>query len=276
MVNTFFEFGVTQEDPVGIEDKIHNMLFRVNQYFANNSSLKNALIIISNLILDISSIYIVVMWLAFMKNLRMLISISIFFFIKIVSQLIFLVKPPIKNLVEFPGFPSLIYSYKLNEYFFFSGIAGFTFIQIYEFFNYSEKVKFSKVFGVLNSINLFFFSFLSLSYYSLYTIDILIGIIIAHYSIKLSNSIHFYFDYKILTRNEILYNDFFESFFSFLEIKKIQDINLSIEKLKITEDNIKDKDGNNRENENKKNNENYQAEVFNSNNKENNIVYNDE
>ena len=33
LVNTFFELGVTQENPTGIEDKIHKILINVNDFF---------------------------------------------------------------------------------------------------------------------------------------------------------------------------------------------------------------------------------------------------
>lgn len=272
LFNTLFEVGVTQEEPVGIEDKIHKLLLTINSFFRIHNNLKNVLIIISNAILDVSTIFLAIIWLAFAKNLRIFFSIFIFFAIKLATQAIFLVRPPQDNLIKYPGFPSLVYSYNINNYFFFSGTSGFSFVLIYEFFSYAESVKFTKFFGYLNLVNLFFFSFLSLCFYSLYTADILIGIITAHYAIRLSRYLHPVFDGKFFATETNFEADFFERLFNFLRIKNDKENNISGEQEKITEESLKDgKRITNKEKES--------FEVSSSaaqNHKDKDIVYNDE
>lgn len=286
LVNTFFELGVTQEEPRGIEDKFHKSLSGINNFFKNHSNFKNTLIIISNAILDLSAVFFAVIWLAFAKNLRPFFSLLVFFAIKIATQIIFEVRPPQGNLIEFPGFPSLLYSYNVNNYFFFSGTAGFTFIMIYEFFKNSESVKFSKAFGFLNLANLFFFSFLSLCFYSLYTVDVLIGVLTAHYAIRLANFLHPVFDgnlfadadspeaAEINNNNNCLEKDYFESLFSFLKIENKKDYRESGEKQKITEESLKnEKEPNYRSD---KGSDSFDVKTSNQVSRKNEIVYNDE
>jgi len=257
-----------------MEDKIHIFLSELNNFFRKHSNFKNTLIIISNAILDLSTILIAIIWLAFAKNLRIFFSLLIFFAIKLVTQSIFLVRPPQNNLIEFPGFPSLIYSYNLNNYFFFSGTAGFGFILIYEFFAKADSVKFSKFFGYLNLANLFFFTFLSLSYYSLYTADILIGIIIVHYAIRLSKHLHPVFDGKFFKAEGNYEADYFERLFDFLRIKNLKEENVSAEKQNITEESFK----NGLEKKIDKEKEAFEVEVNTANHvkRSNDYIYNDE
>lgn len=218
LTNTVFEFGVTQDQPKCIEDKAHIVLKDVNEFFRNNKNIKNTIFIASNAILDVSTIFMGILWLSFMKKSRILISIILFFVFKIFIQMTFLVRPPFDNLIEYPGFPSLFYSYKKNNFFFFSGTAGFTFILIYEFFSHGDKIKFSKFFGIINVINLIVFSFLCISTYSVYTMDILIGILTSHYTIRLSIYIHPLVD-DMIFNNEIFRRDFYEILFNCLKTK---------------------------------------------------------
>jgi hypothetical protein len=291
LVNTFFELGVTQVEPTGIEDKFHKSLSSINNFFKNHSNFKNTLIIISNAILDLSAVFFAIIWLAFAKNLRPFFSLLVFFAIKIATQILFEVRPPQDNLIEFPGFPSLLYSYNVNNYFFFSGTTGFTFIMIYEFFKNSESVKFSKAFGFLNLANLFFFSFLSLCFYSLYTVDVLIGVLTAHYAIRLAHFLHPVFDGKFFAaadaaaeaennnnnsnNNCLVEKDYFESLFSFLIIESEKDFGESAEKQKITtEENLKDvKEPNYRSD---KGSDSFDVKTSNQVLREKDIVYNDE
>lgn len=215
--NTLLELGVPVEQPKGVVDKIQNMFLSVNEFFRDNRVLKHAISILTSLIIDVSGLYMILIWLAFMKNSRLLFSLLIFFFTKLVTQSIFQLKSPLNNLTEFPGFPSLFYSYKVNNYFLFSGTTGFEFILIYEFLQFSKVLKFSKIFAILNIVNLFIFSLFSLSIYALFTADILIGIIIAHYSIRLSLFIHPLFDERLFDNNAE--KDYYEKFFGFLYIK---------------------------------------------------------
>jgi len=235
--------------------------------------LKNVLIIISNIIFDISTLFIIIIWLGFLKNLRLFCSIIIFFTIKVITQTLFLVRPPEDNLVEFPGFPSLFYSYKLNNFFFFSGTTGFSIILIYEFFDAIEKVKFSKIFYLINIANLFFFSFLSLCYYSLYTVDILIGVIVAHYSIRVSIYFHPFLD-RIFFAEEINENkDFFNIIFASLEIRFEQKESITGEKRKIAEDVLTN--GNDEIIEKEKDLENFKVNISNNIVNEKTDIYND-
>jgi len=219
LINTLFEFGVTQEEPSGIEDKLHKRIKSINEFFRDNETFKNILMIFNNLILDLSSIFLMIIWLSLVKNFKIIISLAIFFTIKIFTEIIFMVRPPKDNLISNPGFPSIFYPYNKNDFFFFSGTVGFYIIMINEFYENRNKIKLSFIFIWVNFINLLLFIFISLSTYSLFTIDIFIGIITSHYSIRISR---FIYDYNLakgninnLENEEI---DFFENIFNFLKI----------------------------------------------------------
>jgi hypothetical protein len=237
LINTFFEVGVTQEEPSGIEDKLHNQIKPINEFFRENENFRNFLMIFNNLILDLSIIFLMIIWLSLVKNFKIMISLAIFYIIKIFTQSVFLVRPPKNNLISYPGFPSIFYPYNKNDFFFFSGTVGFYIILINEFYENKNKIKLSLIFLWVNFINLILFIFISLSTYSLFTVDILIGLVTSHYSIRLSR---FIYEYNLSKGNidteEIEEKDFFEDYFNFL---KIPDVNEK-EKEKILESNLPD------------------------------------
>ena len=95
---------------------------------------------------------------------------------------------------------------------------------INEFFENRNKIKLSFIFVWINFTNLLMFIFISLSTYSLYTVDILIGLVTAHYSIRLSR---FIYEYNLKENNKNEENeekDFFEDLFDFLKITEITEI----------------------------------------------------
>jgi hypothetical protein len=235
LVNTFFEVGVTQEEPSGIEDKLHNQIKSINEFFRENETFKNFLMILNNIILDFSIIYLIIIWLSLVKNFKLMISLAIFYIIKIFTQCVFLVRPAKNNLISYPGFPSIFYPYSKNDFFFFSGTVGFYIIMLNEFYENKNKIKLSLIFLWVNIINLMLFIFISLSTYSLFTVDILIGIITSHYSIRLSR---FIYEYNLAKENidieEIEEKDFFENFFNFLKKSDFTEKDI------ITESNLPD------------------------------------
>ena len=178
-----------------------------------------------------------IIWLSLVKNFKIMISLAIFYIIKIFTQSVFLVRPPKNNLISYPGFPSIFYPYNKNDFFFFSGTVGFYIILINEFYENKNKIKLSLIFLWVNFINLILFIFITLSTYSLFTVDILIGLVTSHYSIRLSR---FIYEYNLSKGNidteEIEEKDFFEDYFNFL---KIPDVNEK-EKEKILESNLPD------------------------------------
>jgi len=138
---------------------------------------------------------------------------------------------------------------------------------------YSESVKFSKFFAYLNLVNLLLFSFFSLCVYSLYTVDILIGIISAHYAIRLAKYLHPVFDEKFFGAEASSEADYFEILFAFLNVKCGIDSSESSEKQKITEQSLKEgKEPTARSN---KANDSLNIKTSNQ-NREKEIVYNDE
>ena len=77
LINTFFEVGVTQEEPSGIEDKLHNQIKSINEFFRDNENFRNFLMIFNNLILDLSIIFLMIIWLSLVKNFKIMISLAI-------------------------------------------------------------------------------------------------------------------------------------------------------------------------------------------------------
>lgn len=220
IINTIFQVGVLTDQPDGIIDRIQIMFKPINNFFNTNKQLKHILFIISNLILDISSIFLIIIWLSLIKNTKIIFSLAIFFFIKIVCELIFIVKPAQNNLIDYPGFPSIFYSYNKNNFFFFSGTVGYYIIMINEFCENKNDIKLCNIFSWINTFNLLLFIFISLGTYSLYSIDIFTGIVTGLYCIKLGRFINERINLRYKDENIDNEIDFFEDKFSFLKIKK--------------------------------------------------------
>lgn len=192
LVNSLTAFAITQEDPECIVDKTHIFLNSVNNFFKSTRGFKFGLMIITALIYDIGGVALAYAWIMFIKTWRPVVIIVLYLALKLFCQYIFIMKYPDDNLWEFPGFPSLLISYKHSNNFFFSGPVGLSIIFGYELTKLDSKVY--RTIGWIVYSNIALQVFLDLSIRSHYFIDIVAGYFAAHYLILVADSIYPYFD----------------------------------------------------------------------------------
>lgn len=117
-----YDFGIT-------------IFLPISQYLYTNASVRNTIIIISSLLIDLLSIAIVVLWIGWGKSWRFLISTTSFYLFRAMMQFLYNMPYPEYYCFNYPGFPSLMVSYLKTNDFFFSGHVGIPLLLGFEFIN---------------------------------------------------------------------------------------------------------------------------------------------
>jgi hypothetical protein len=181
LINSLTEMLVPEDEPVCIEDKTHNIFNYFNSVLKLHGFVKKIILVINGLAMDSCLISLVYAWITYGKSWKPVMRISLFLLFKFLLKNIFLEKLPDGDLLEFPGIPSLVMSYSKTNDLFFSGHIGILFLigtELWDFRSYSIRLKLMSFlcFAMLPWLSVF-----ELSIRSAYSLDILIGIISAHY-----------------------------------------------------------------------------------------------
>ena len=182
ILNSVYGFALPNTHPNCIIDYSLIGTSNVNSYFQNDSLSKQALLIISSLLVDIIMVALGTFWILYGKSWRLIISLITFYACKVLIQLVFQEAVPDGYLFDYPGFPSIMISYAKTNDFFFSAPIGFLIISSLEFWKENN----------------FYLLFLSLSVSILeimtkiflrgnYIIDIFSAIILAHFIFLLAD-----------------------------------------------------------------------------------------
>ena len=170
-----------------------------NIFFANNLKYRDILLIASSLCIDIVILMYGYFWCINGKSWRSTLTLSLFYSFRMITQFIFQMKYPNGYLWAYPGFPSLVVPYLKTNDFFFSGHVGLPIIAGLEF-------KEQKLLGM------FYFCLFS-SFFELvtmiilrghYTIDLIAGLIFAHYSHLIADKYKYILDDSCLGMKEEL------------------------------------------------------------------------
>ena len=194
---------ITFHDPnIGREkcniDKFLDMTEDLNKFARTNKYFRNFLMIISSFLIDMSVLAIGICWILYSKTWRPLVSIGMFYLFRGIVNASFAMKFPDNILWEYPGFPSFSVSYHKTSDFFFSGHVGINLIAAIELYRYGmTKISFLSFFGI------FFQIFTMIVLRGHYSIDLIAGLIVAHYCDIISFKLVRFFDYLInLDENE--------------------------------------------------------------------------
>lgn len=148
----------------------------MNDLIRSNDQLRNVLLIINGLMLDISSMFITLYFILFGKSTRICVVIILFYAMRVLHQLVYLDPFPENYYFPSPGFPSIVVTYGRQSDFFYSGHCGFTMIVLIE----CHKLKLHKIM-VAQALIFIYTTFMLLSCQVHYTIDIVAAGIYAHY-----------------------------------------------------------------------------------------------
>jgi len=104
----------------GIGDAVHNWTAGLNSYFSQNLGAANALLIVSSALIDALGLFLLARWL-FGETVRPFLGLFLLMALRQVMQAICALPPPPNMIWHYPGFPSLLVTYKVANDFFFSG-----------------------------------------------------------------------------------------------------------------------------------------------------------
>jgi len=187
-LNTYSNIPVAEtEDSHCIVDRsfIHSKDF--NQHIKENPDIRKLLVIISSFLIDYSIFGLIYVWIFYGKTWQPLISIIVFYGFRGLCNYLYLLQSPTDLLWEFPGIWSFSVSYHKTTDFFFSGHVGINFISAYEV----NRLGFPKT-ALISILGVFCQIFVMVNIRGHFFIDLIAGLLSAHYSIILSDYFHNY------------------------------------------------------------------------------------
>src|SRR6266568_5687451 len=168
----------------GLGDALLNLTAGFNSYFARNTSAANALLMVSSALIDALGLFLLGRWL-FGGSVRPFLGLFLLMTLRQMMQAVCALPPPPNMIWHYPGFPSLLVTYRVANDFFFSGHTAIAVFGALELARYHHKwLTFAAVLVV------FFEVAAVLILRAHYTFDVFTGIIaalwIAHISERLS------------------------------------------------------------------------------------------
>lgn len=118
-----------------IGDGLHNLTAGLNSYFAQNTAAANALLIVSSFFIDALGVFLLASWL-FGGSVRPFLGLVLLMLLRQFLQALCSFPVPSGMIWHYPGFPSLLVTYRVANDFFFSGhtaIAVFGAIELSSF-----------------------------------------------------------------------------------------------------------------------------------------------
>lgn len=165
-----------QKDIECIEDKSFTSTEAINQYFLAWPWARNTFLIICGAMMDILIVSMFIYFLLFQESWRWLVAMALFYFTRMGIQNIFLMKFPEGYAWDYPGFPSLTVPYPKTNDFFYSGHVGGALLAALEY--RTLGFWWMSYFGYLTS---FMQILLMIALRSHYSIDMISGLVFAHY-----------------------------------------------------------------------------------------------
>ncbi len=104
----------------GIGDALHNLTSGLNSYFAQNSVAANALLIASSAFIDALAVFLLGSWL-FGGSVRSFLGLVLLMLLRQLLEALCSLPVPPGMIWHYPGFPSLLVTYRVANDFFFSG-----------------------------------------------------------------------------------------------------------------------------------------------------------
>src|SRR6266436_1936164 len=167
----------------GIGDAVHNWTAGLNSYFSHNLGSADALLIVSSALIDALGLFLLARWL-FGGTVRPFLGLFLLMALRQLMQAICALPPPPNMIWHYPGFPSLLVTYRVANDFFFSGHTAIAVFGALELARYHHKwLTFAAVLLVVLEIA----TVLILRAH--YTMDVFAGIVAALWVGRLSERI---------------------------------------------------------------------------------------
>jgi hypothetical protein len=168
----------------GIGDALHNLTAGLNSYFARNTGAANVLLIVSSGLIDALGLFLLGSWL-FGGSVRPFLGLFLLMSLRQLMQAVCSLPPPPNMIWHYPGFPSLLVTYRVANDFFFSGHTAIA------VFGAIELSRLRRNWVTAGAVFLVFFEVATvLILRAHYTMDVFAGIVaafwIAHFSERIS------------------------------------------------------------------------------------------
>lgn len=174
-------------------DGVFDATADMNEFFKENVFYRNVLLILSSLLIDVLMVSSAIRFMFFAKTWRSLLFLVSFYSVRGLIMGMFLMKFPEGRIFEDPGFPSLTITYARTSDFFFSGHVGFaTFAALENRYYRNFPLMYAALFTVMLE------SFTLTVTRAHYSIDIISGIVFAHYIWIVTGWLAPYVDKKLI------------------------------------------------------------------------------
>jgi hypothetical protein len=162
----------------------NNLTEQLEDYLRRHIAVRNSLFIFSSISVDFLALFSFIMFALYSKNFRFLLTNLIYAILLLIFQNIFYFVDSPSSLWTYPGFPSLVNSYSKTTSYYYYGAVGFSIICALEFYKYKFKVMmWFALFSVLLQASVL------VGVRGHYLIDVITGVIIAHYCFMISELI---------------------------------------------------------------------------------------
>jgi hypothetical protein len=175
-LNCLYGFGLPDTDVKCLEDWTHEKTANINKYLHSHMNVTHTITFFSSLCIDSIMLSICFFWVFKIKSWRFLICLLFFYGLRGMVQGLFQMRYPDGFLWSYPGIPSLAVSYLKTNDFFYSGHVGLPIIVACEFFKL--KKTFFGFYAIFGCIVEFIVMIIMRGHY---IIDLIFGIITAHY-----------------------------------------------------------------------------------------------
>ena len=159
-----------------IFDRAFELSSPIYDFLKDNPNYRYTMVIISSLLIDYSVALIGYLFVVHGKSWRILFSFGFFYLLRLSINVIFMMRYPNQVMWQYPGFPSITVSYFRSSDFFFSGHVGMNFVSAKE----TNNLGFIKL-SYFSFLGVFFQIFVMIVLRGHYLIDLIAGLLAAHY-----------------------------------------------------------------------------------------------
>jgi hypothetical protein len=200
-INCRYGFALPSTDVKCMHDSSHEMTAHLNAYFLQNAWHRNILLIFSSFCIDLAMLSIGIFWVFRVKSWRFIITMIVFYGFRGFLQGFFQMGYPEGYFWENPGFSSLFVSYLKTNDFFYSGHVGLPIIVACEFAKH--KKYWLSLFAFCTCFLEFFVMIVMRGHYF---IDLVTGVLLAHYFWIIVDKYIYLLDNSFLSLEDLLPN----------------------------------------------------------------------
>jgi len=188
-LNSLYDIASPDYVPECFRDEMQEKTLFINEFLAENPFYRNLLIIVASLLMDITVFVLAVREVLFGKNYKRFFILVIFYGFRAFLQSVFFLKFPTNYIWGNPGVFSIVVPYQPANDFFYSGHLGLCVISFITFKR--DGKKFLTYFAVVTAFVEFFTLLVTRAHFF---VDLVIGMIVAHYIYIVMDWIYEYLD----------------------------------------------------------------------------------